>query len=156
MASFLFCLATSSEHFSIALKAYPYLIIIPVIWFWHSLRFINVHLRFLLTLCKSDTCRTNWQTIPFICIVSHALLIYHSGVDPYMKSHSIFEISLIMFAPGIWITDKETDESWNIFIIWKINSGLVCAAWQWKKSLGPIKSNFWGPFSYVIKGKKWI
>ena len=80
---------------------YPYLIIIPVIWFWHTLRFINVHLRFLLTLCKSDTCRTNWQTIPFICIVSHALLIYHSRVDPYMKSHSIFELSLIMFAQGI-------------------------------------------------------
>ena len=67
----------------------------------HTLRFINVHLRFLLTLCKSDTCRTNWQTIPFICIVSHALLICHSGDDPYMKFHPIFEIYLIMFAPDI-------------------------------------------------------
>ena len=50
----------------------------------------------------------------------------------------------------IWLatTDKETDESKDIFIIWKINSGLVWAAGLvlWKKSLGPIMSNFWGPF----------
>ena len=53
------------------------------------------------------------------------------------------------------ITDKETDESWNIFIIWKINSGLFWAAgpYLWKKSLGLIMSNFWGSFFYVFMGK---
>ena len=45
-------------------------------------------------------------------------------------------------------TDKETDESWDIFVIWKINSGLVWAAGPvlWKKSLRPIMSIFWGLF----------
>ena len=34
------------------------------------------------------------------------------------------------------------------FMVWKINSGLVWAAgpYLWKKSLGPIMSNFWGRF----------
>ena len=60
------------------------------------------------------------------------------------------------YTPVIIITDKDTDEFWDIFIIWKINSGLVWAARQYceKKSLGPIMSNFWGPFFYVFMGKK--
>ena len=40
-------------------------------------------------------------------------------------------------------TDKRTDESWYIFITWKINSGLVWAVGQYmKKKIGPIMSNF--------------
>ena len=57
---------------------------------------------------------------------------------------------------GLGGTDKETDESWDIFIIWKINSGLVWAAGPvlWKKSLGPIMSNFWGPFFFMFSWAK--
>ena len=41
------------------------------------------------------------------------------------------------------ITDKETDESWDILIIRKINSGLVWAAGQYcGKKMGQIMSNF--------------
>ena len=45
-------------------------------------------------------------------------------------------------------TDKETDESLDIFIVWKINYGLVWVAgsYLWKKKFGPIMSSFWGPF----------
>ena len=43
-------------------------------------------------------------------------------------------------------TDQETDESWDISIVWKINSGLVWVlGYCEKKSLGPIMSIFWGP-----------
>ena len=43
-------------------------------------------------------------------------------------------------------TDKETD--WDIFIIWKINSGLVWAAWPylWKKAWGRLWATFEGGF----------
>ena len=45
------------------------------------------------------------------------------------------------------ITDKETDESLDIFIIWKINSGMWARlGWTVKKKFGQIMSIFWGPF----------
>ena len=46
------------------------------------------------------------------------------------------------------IRDKETDASWNIFMIWKINFGLwtVGWAWKWKKSLGWLWATFEVPF----------
>ena len=60
--------------------------------------------------------------------------------------------SMILFALVIFstvremmaTTDKETDESWDIFIIRKINFGLWAVAWAglWKKRFGPIMSNF--------------
>ena len=71
---------------------------------------------------------------------------------------------VILFSKMVWCikynippTDKETDESWDIFIIWKINSGLVWAARPvlWKKKFGPIMSKFWGPFLYVFIGKRY-
>ena len=34
----------------------------------------------------------------------------------------------VVFKCQLFYTDKETDESWDIFIVWKINSGLVWAA----------------------------
>ena len=58
---------------------------------------------------------------------------------------------------GIWLigigTDKKTDESWDIFIVWKINSGLWAGLDREKKMFGPIMSNFWGPFFKVFMGK---
>ena len=41
-------------------------------------------------------------------------------------------------------TDKETDESWDIFIIWKINFGLWAVGWagMWKKELGQSLATF--------------
>ena len=41
-------------------------------------------------------------------------------------------------------TDKETDESWDIFIIWKINSRLVWAPGPvlWKKVWGRLLATF--------------
>ena len=54
-------------------------------------------------------------------------------------------------------TDKETDESWDIFMIWKINSGLVWAAGQYcgKKSLDKVFHEwrtlvFCVSFSFVV------
>ena len=84
------------------------------------------------------------------------------GAARYGKSHNNVFLELHSTKVFRWwfasipSTDKETDESWDIFIIWKINSGLVWAAGQYceKKSLGPIMSNFWGPFFYVFMGKK--
>ena len=63
---------------------------------------------------------------------------------------------LINFNWLIVITDKETDESWDIFIIWKINSGPVLAVgpYLWKKSLWLIMSKFWGLFFYAFICKK--
>ena len=53
----------------------------------------------------------------------------------------------------IYATDKETDVSWDIFIIWKINSGLWTVGWAglWKKGLGRL----WAT-SKVFMGKKLI
>ena len=44
--------------------------------------------------------------------------------------------------------DKRTDVWSQDFIIWKINSWLWAVVWAglWKKGVGPIMSNFWGPF----------
>ena len=44
-----------------------------------------------------------------------------------------------------YITDRETDVSWDIFIIWKINSRLW-AGLDCKKRFGMIMSNCWGRF----------
>ena len=43
-------------------------------------------------------------------------------------------------------TDKETDESWDIYIVWKIISGLWAGLDCEKKRFWPIMSDFWGPF----------
>ena len=53
-------------------------------------------------------------------------------------------------------TDKRTDACSRHFMIWKINSGLVWAAgpYLWKKSLGPIMSNFWGRFFLCFQRQK--
>ena len=57
------------------------------------------------------------------------------------------------------ITDKETDESWDIFIIWKINSGLVWAAGQycekkvWGRLWATFKARFF-MFSWAKNGLK--
>ena len=50
------------------------------------------------------------------------------------------------------ITDKETDESWDIFMIWKINSWLVLAAVPvlWKIDYEQLLK----PVFYVFMGKK--
>ena len=49
----------------------------------------------------------------------------------------------VIFCMGT-TTNKETDESWGIFIIWKINSGLVWAAGQYceKKVWGQLWATF--------------
>ena len=42
------------------------------------------------------------------------------------------------------ITDKETDESWDMFIIWKINSGLVRTAGQY------CEKKFWADYEQLL------
>ena len=85
----------------------------------------------LITLWPFNVSFARQQTLDLRCIIV--------GMKPFLDSEET-----------IHSTDKETDESWDIFIIWKINCGL------WKKSLGPIMSNFWGPFFYVFMGKKYL
>ena len=53
-------------------------------------------------------------------------------------------------------TDKGTDAWWDIFMIWKIDFGLLAVAWTglWEKRFGPIMSNFWGRFFQLFVGKK--
>ena len=77
--------------------------------------------------------------------------------------HIIFTTCLWMFshkilvkARTIFSTDKETDESWEIFIIWKINFGLWAGRNYEKKRFGPFMSNFWGLFFKVFMGKRLI
>ena len=54
-----------------------------------------------------------------------------------------------------WVTDKETDESWDIFMIWKINSGLVWATGQYcEKKFGADYEQLLRPVFYVFMGKK--
>ena len=92
--------------------------------------------------------------------VSSVILLYKIGIrlrnqiDWFIIDFHMINFDWLSYDQSInfnWlivITDKETDESWDIFIIWKINSGLVWAAGPvlWKKSLGPIMINFWGLF----------
>ena len=60
----------------------------------------------------------------------------------------------MLFYLAIFCLLTVPDDSWDIFIIWKINSGLVWAARPvlWQKSLGPIMS----PFFNVFMAEKWI
>ena len=55
-----------------------------------------------------------------------------------------------------WITDKRTGAWWDIFMIWKIDFGLLAVGWAglWNKRCGPIMSNFWGRFFSTFCGKK--
>ncbi len=56
----------------------------------------------------------------------------------------------------IYPTDKRTDAWWDIFMIWKIDFGLLAVGWAglWNKRFGPIMSNFWGRFFQLFVGKK--
>ena len=62
---------------------------------------------------------------PIVCkeLSTEEFLIYRELFTMYVDCHSP--------------TDKETDESWDIFIIWKINSGLV-----WGLGLGS-RGQYW-------------
>ena len=53
-------------------------------------------------------------------------------------------------------TDKRTDAWWDIFMILKIDFGLLAVglASLWKKRFGQIMSNFWGRFFQLFVGKK--
>ena len=99
---------------------------------------------------------TWWKLFPHFCRMRKLLLLI---IFPLNAVGSIFSPALLLFSylDPISTTDKETDESCDIFIIWKkkINSGLVWAARQYcEKKFGPIMSNFWGPFFYVFIGTK--
>ena len=51
-------------------------------------------------------------------------------------------------------TDKETDGSWDIFIILKINSGMVLLAGQYcEKKFGAYYEHLLRPLFYVCMGK---
>ena len=55
-------------------------------------------------------------------------------------------------------TDKRTDVWSRDFLKWKINSGQWAEGWAglWKKGVGPIMSNFRGPFFKVFMNKTLI
>ena len=59
-------------------------------------------------------------------VVKISWLIYQSAECPAWTNDGSASTH-----PVLCSTDKETDESWDIFIIWKINSGLVWAAGQY-------------------------
>ena len=59
------------------------------------------------------------------------------GCDDFMLPMNWFIAKFHATLNTVTITDKRTDASWDIFITWKINSGLVWAAGQYmKKKLG--------------------
>ena len=60
------------------------------------------------------------------------------------------------FKPNTSTTDQETDESWDIFIIWKINSGLVWAAglYLWKKKFGTVYEQLLSAVFSCFHGQK--
>jgi hypothetical protein len=65
-------------------------------------------------------------------------------------------LGLKVFWSRIYTTDKRTDAWWDIFMIWKIDFGLLAVGWAglWNKKFGPIMSNFWGRFFQLFVGKK--
>ena len=54
------------------------------------------------------------------------------------------------------MSNKRTDAWWDIFMIWKIDFGLLTVGWAglWNKRFGPIMSNFWVRFFQLFVGKK--
>ena len=57
---------------------------------------------------------------------------------------------------AILTTDKETDVSWNIFMIWKINSGLWAVVWAglWNKRVLADYEQLLRPFFSLFRGQK--
>ena len=53
--------------------------------------------------------------------------------------------------PKLLLTDKETDASWDIFIIWKINSGL----WGWLDCAKKGLSRLWATFEAHFLKSTW-
>ena len=55
----------------------------------------------------------------------------------FYKVESLNLKFLLCMQSYVMNTDKETDVSWDIFIIWKINSGLWAVGWArlWKKKV---------------------
>ena len=100
--------------------------------------------------------------VPFVGVIQSCRYFLNGQGPLHERINLLYRPSYEAYT-NRWVkyTDKETDEFWDIFMIWKINSGLVwfdlgSRAVLWKKSLGPIMSNFWGPVFYVFMGKKWI
>ena len=74
--------------------------------------------------------------------------------ESVMKSHLAVNVRKIGILDRCGLhTDKETNESWDIFIIWKINSGLVWAAGPvlWKK----VWCRLWATFEACLFKFSW-
>ena len=98
--------------------------------------------------------------------VSSGILLYKIGIrlrnqiDWFIIDFHMINFDWLSYDQSInfnWlivITDKETDESWDIFIIWKINSGLVWAAGPvlWKKNWSRLWATSEARFFYVFMG----
>ena len=77
----------------------------------------TLYLDFCNKLCNQNLrCLDNFQKLKSLSIFGSDVEI-ESGKQSAQRSTKL-----------IWvcITDKETDESWDIFIIWKIHFGLDC------------------------------
>ena len=121
-------------------------IIFNILWTWVSettsqfalLNFCHKH------MAKLIKCVFYYFSFKVMCIPTPLLfafgqiseLVYlsmvknSSPISKYFERANGWGISKLVIT-----TDKETDDSWDIFIIWKINSGLVWAAKPvlWKK-----------------------
>ena len=86
----------------------------------------------------------NWLWTSDLGSLTTGLKVSESKKQDIFYYNLFLSKHLLSFDPQ----NKETDESWDIFIIWNMNSRLVWAAgpYLWKKSLGPIMSNFRDPF----------
>ena len=98
----------------------------------------------LLLITYITTCKKNSQKLSFAPLLS--LLTFSSCLIFlfFWNNHLILVYTHITFITWDTTTDKETDESWDIFILWKINSGLVWAAGPvlWKKVWGRLWATF--------------
>ena len=126
-------------------------------------RFWQCSVRHILTVLDTDWQVSSLTLSTFFCSFFFSVLIMlrliclvtigcHNNLI-WTKSSCNLHMTLCYICNSllylsVCTTDKETDESWDIFIIWQINSGLWAVGWAglWKKRSGPIMSNFWGPF----------
>ena len=74
-----------------------------------------------------------------------------------MKWNPFWGHNFLLHGKNTYAKGERHDKmSWDIFITWKIKSGLVWAASQYmkKKVWGRLWATFEGVFFYVFKGKK--
>jgi hypothetical protein len=132
---------------------------------------INFHDFFFHNWKSRDSEKFVFYAVAFGPIKVYTFLALQNGCQHLSFEKDIYVVGKKMTRNGLemaklkscilWIetdTNKETDVSWDIFMIWKINSGMWVVGWAglWKKKVWANYEQLLRPGFLVFMGKKLI